>query len=1199
MKALKSLFFWICLGIIALAVGFYFTAPLMGFEDTTQNLLISIIVGVAGILISVIVKMKSHFKAIQKKQPKKNNAEWELSWQKPLADETKEILKRIREVYKKTGVTLESTKFFLVLGYKGTGKSSLVRESGHHMRYMFPSAQDKQKRKKIFFNWSVSDKGVYIEVPPEFLAVGDSVSQELLFLLELLKDEPKKKPIDAIIVTENIEAISGDLDSKVRADVIRKSIEGTMAQLQLELPVYLALTHVDEMPGAKLYCDAHDATFLKNSFGIALSHKESESARTIFDERYTELMNTLYDNQLFSIFTQQQKGIQPIETYAFVKGLEENRSIFGDYIEVLCKKGLRKEISYFRGIYFTGIQPNEDTPTQSSAPAADPFAGAAFFEDDTGSSQVTGAPEAAIPETTNIANRMSYFASAFLAWVEGEKSLARFPRYRQSSMSRSAAIISFLMVIGAAGVAGYGIYGFTLGKVLLNRWEDKVEDARRMKWNAPKTIIREFPKFNGLREAIVDVEENRSVKIAPGFYRDAEVLPKAEKKHIVLSHNLTRNCVKRLEKDIRSNLNAGVSDSQRNEVYKDFKLYISLTNAGQEHYDKMNVDSLGAGIARLWYKFLELTPYTASQLVKETLPLNARLYAQNIVDNKVESVSKLYISNPALIKKARIALAGDSEVEAIYQAMLNQANNAPALKITDMGISDNSLLVNSSEIPAGFTKAVFDSSISTFFSKTNSAQGDWVLGKDKEKSTVNKALEKKVMQKYYRDYAFTWRQFINNITVKRHTDLQRLSGQLTELASASQDETLLGLRAFIEYVSINTSLVKDFSGAKSLANKVSSPNKKLNNKAKILRRYQDDIPESMLSPEERLAKKFSGFSVLTQQIRAKKFDDYFDDLIETAKFLIETSGTPERATEFLQKLFKGDRKNPINHAYGAAQEYIDQVPARQQDMLEHTLQLLTREVVHTVIAFAAQGIEADYEKQVVQNYQSYLQEAFPFNKEATDKQVSMDDLRFFFGGKSGSFTLFLNKIYDFVSLKSDECVVKNWKGIEMPFSSRALQGIHKAYRLSQALFHPNVDKLRQYQLKFTFEGNRRADLTVNFGKTQHEIKRGQEQKRFSLKWPDALINETGITVVTVDDTYSKSYKGEWGLLNLVKEYGEVKSQSSMDIYWPIKAKSYYINVNGALSVDRKFNPINDKTFFNLQISDVLVEERVDSEEDDD
>ncbi|MGL1900516.1 MAG: hypothetical protein OCC49_00170 [Fibrobacterales bacterium] len=1191
MKAIKSLFFWICVGIIALAVGFYFTAPMMGLDDSLYNILISAAIAVLGLSISFLIKMKKHYNSIQKKKPKSNAAEWETSWQKPLADETKEILKRIQEVYKKTNVSIEKTKFFLVIGQKGSGKSTLIRESGHHMRYIFPTARDKQQRRQIFFNWSVSDNAVYIEAPSDYLANGDKVAQELLFLLELLRDEPKKKTLDGIIVTEKVHDLADNDNAKARAQVNRKTVEGVMAQIQLELPVYVALTNLDTLPGAKLYCDAHEESFLNQSFGVSIKHSEAKDTRSVFDKRYGELLDGLYDNQMFSMYSQQKKGIAPVETYAFVRGLEERRANIGDYVEILCKKGLTKEISYFRGLYFTGVESvAKDQPSAAPvAPALDPFGGAAFFEDE--GSTVSAAPEVnAIEEPEPVLGGLSYFAHAFLAWVEGEKELARYPKYRQSSMSRSAALISFLLFLGAAGVAGYGVYGFTMSKVLLNRWEELVNDARRLKWSQPKTIIREFSKYDGLRLAIEDIEENRSLKIAPGFYPDGKILPKAEKKHIVLSHALTRNCLKTLEKELNNRLTAGVRDSERTEVYNDFKLYASLTTAGKGNYDKMNVDSVGAGLARKWYKLLGITPYTASQHIKETLPLNARLYAQYLIDERVHKGSKLYVANPALVKKARRALAGESEVEAIYQAMLEAGNSAPALRLSDLGIEENSIIINAGEVPAAYTKAVYDSVIKPFFTKTNSAQGDWVLGKDKEKSTVSKELEEKVMNKYYRDYAYTWRSFIKNITTKRTPDLQRLSEKLISLASASQDETLLGLRAFIEHVSINTNLVMDLSGAKNLANKVSGPNKKLNNKMKVVRRYQDDIPESMLSPQERLSKKFSGFSVLTEQVRGKKFDDYFEDLVKTSKFLIETTGNPNEAITFLGELFKGDRKNPANHAYSAAQAYIDEVPARQQDLLKNTLLLIVREVVNSVVSYASIGLQEEYEKQVVTNYESYLQASFPFDHEEREKMASLEDLTFIFGGKSGTFTNFYKKIYDFIDMKSDYCGLKEWKGISMPFSSKALKGIHKAFKIQEALFHPNVDRLRQYQLKHKFMAVKRANLVMRYGNEEYSVMRGEDQKVFTMKWPDQKLEGISVEVETVDDTYTKNYKGVWGLISMVRDIGEKRNQNTVEINWPIKAKSYYISVDGEIQVDRRFNPLIVRDFFILPIEYTLVEE---------
>jgi len=153
---------------------------------------------------------------------------------------------------KKSGLSFYDLPWFMVLGPKSTGKTTLLQHSGLMFSWEYQDAH----------RWFFSDKAVFIELDI------NSEPEQILILLQFLKKHRPKLPLNGILLTLA-------LPLTVSSQFIREKLAEIINGLGYVLPVITVFTNVDAVKGFSNF-------FQKNS--EKLFQCEEESCDKLIDQ---------------------------------------------------------------------------------------------------------------------------------------------------------------------------------------------------------------------------------------------------------------------------------------------------------------------------------------------------------------------------------------------------------------------------------------------------------------------------------------------------------------------------------------------------------------------------------------------------------------------------------------------------------------------------------------------------------------------------------------------------------------------------------------------------------------------------------------------------------------------------------------------------------------------------------------------------
>ncbi|MBD3242535.1 MAG: hypothetical protein GF331_18240, partial [Chitinivibrionales bacterium] len=140
--------------------------------------------------------------------------------------------------------------WFLVVGERSAGKSALLERSGLAVPLRYPSEQDGiQPDEERGPTWYFGNDAVWIEAPGTY--AGDGDGRRWSGLVEALAQVRRARPIDGMLVVVDVSKLCAATESAVKAlgERLRARIDEMIAAGGIEFPVYLMLSHADEVPG--------------------------------------------------------------------------------------------------------------------------------------------------------------------------------------------------------------------------------------------------------------------------------------------------------------------------------------------------------------------------------------------------------------------------------------------------------------------------------------------------------------------------------------------------------------------------------------------------------------------------------------------------------------------------------------------------------------------------------------------------------------------------------------------------------------------------------------------------------------------------------------------------------------------------------------------------------------------------------------
>ncbi|MBU2880495.1 hypothetical protein KO525_00735 [Psychrosphaera sp. B3R10] len=357
MKILLYIFIWLV--ISGLVIG----GAVLAGEELMTGVNYAIGVFVAWLLFLLIRKGILYYRAKQQVEglvnveegEKKSAFSFNFSFEKtPLEKNFSQMTKLLRQSYLKVhGDPMYVLPWYLVIGQNGSGKSFLLNEANLSSPTIDLQGLDKTEQD---INWKLFNQGIALDVPSSYINSTDDNKNNPKWhlLLELLRKQRPKEPINGVVVTLTMEDLLGEKSQQLIEKAIesRRAIEQLMQQLSVVVPVYVVITHTDKMPGFNDWVETLPGAKLNQPIGEVnndgltaanfVGHTVGELAERIKQLMLNAIKDSTVTPELLLLPSQFEK-------------LERHLSIF---CGSLFQNNPYQKTPNFRSLYFTAADDN-------------------------------------------------------------------------------------------------------------------------------------------------------------------------------------------------------------------------------------------------------------------------------------------------------------------------------------------------------------------------------------------------------------------------------------------------------------------------------------------------------------------------------------------------------------------------------------------------------------------------------------------------------------------------------------------------------------------------------------------------------------------------------------------------------------------------------------------------------------------------
>ncbi len=257
---------------------------------------------------------------------------------------------------------LREMPWYVIIGPPGTGKTTALKQSGLH----FPiDLQDDLKGIGGTRNcdWFFTEDAILIDTAGRYVqqkSDPESDAAEWGGFLELLKKHRGRRALNGVIVTLSVEELLGD-ETALREhgrDIRRRLLE-LSDRLEIQLPVYLAVTKMDLLPGFEGFFGALNTRDREQVWGVTLP-VEARVEGSMIDREIHALQARLEDRLAGRINVDgpvSERGV----IFRFPAELDRLTTPLKALSDVVFGESRYEDTPWLRGIYLTSAT-QEGTP---------------------------------------------------------------------------------------------------------------------------------------------------------------------------------------------------------------------------------------------------------------------------------------------------------------------------------------------------------------------------------------------------------------------------------------------------------------------------------------------------------------------------------------------------------------------------------------------------------------------------------------------------------------------------------------------------------------------------------------------------------------------------------------------------------------------------------------------------------------------
>ena len=329
------------------------------------------------IMVLIIILLYTRMKEVQKaSQIEKSISTESDSDMQGLSPEKREEIEQFKKQLESAIESLKNSKlakgkrgkaalyalpWYMFIGPPAAGKTTAIQNSG--LEFPFGKEGFRGVGGTRNCDWFFSTKAIFLDTAGRYVSESEDRPEWIAFL-DTLKKNRKRKPVNGVIVSINIdEIINSDKDRLYdHARNIRKRVDELIENLGVNFPVYFMFTKCDLIQGFVEYFGDFSETERSQIWGATLTpmQQSDPAIKEVFRDEYKKLENKLFEIRTIRL-SGPLKREQRRKVFLFPFQFQSLQSKLTYLIGEVFQSNPYQDNPIFRGFYFT-------SGTQEGAP---------------------------------------------------------------------------------------------------------------------------------------------------------------------------------------------------------------------------------------------------------------------------------------------------------------------------------------------------------------------------------------------------------------------------------------------------------------------------------------------------------------------------------------------------------------------------------------------------------------------------------------------------------------------------------------------------------------------------------------------------------------------------------------------------------------------------------------------------------------
>ena len=677
-----------------------------------------------------------------------------------------------------------SLPWYLVAGGPKAGKSALVIASDLNFQNLPSQRQSELRmiRPTRSVDWRVTSDAVFVDTAGRYQTEGPD-SDEWASLLETIKKQRSNRPLDGLILTVNTKELLGSDERQIeeRAKVLRARLDEAMQRLKVRFPVYLVFTNADAIEG---FSDSFSASKNENKelvWGSTIPLEKSENAQALFDSEFELLHDSVMKRRL-SRLSAPFPPVRQLRIFNFPLHFGSARRKLGVFVNALFRPSPFSENPLLRGFYFTA-QPQSKARQGAPQTNGHPYFTERLFRD--------------------VILRDRDLVKTFQAQRQRPPIFSWF-------FSLLLGFITFALLV-ASGVSLY------LNRQLLADAQTRGEKALTIfKADAGKDTLsknerdvrNEIAAMDELRQSMVKLDDyNRNgapIYMRFGLYSGNAIFKRSLLRIYMpmVEQRFKAPTIKRVEAELRkfvasqpvANPN-NLTDKEEENLGKNYDLLKAYLMLSGQYKDKAEASHIANTLKDYWISESKV-PADLNLVAEQQLEFWAKQVDRDDDEYRFPRIN----TDAKLVADARAKLQAFPAVYRYYKRKVTEISKEIDDKVGKTTVdailaragADSGYLEGTYSVPSAYTRPGYEL-MKTAISEADQklSEDDWVMGETGKQAVAQSTDASKIQDRYYRDYADHWRNFVKSVNVRTYKTKDDAANALQAFSTANSPMKIL------------------------------------------------------------------------------------------------------------------------------------------------------------------------------------------------------------------------------------------------------------------------------------------------------------------------------------------------------------------------------------------------------------------------